>query len=161
MRIRRYEAKDAAPLSALYARSVEEIGRRDYSAQQVEAWASLRPSAERMHALGTDGRTRLVAVDDADQPVAFADLEEDGHIHFLYCSPETAGRGVASAVYEELERIARARGMGRLYSEASEAARRFFLKKGFVVTSRRQLEISGVPIHNYAVEKRLAEEPPR
>jgi putative acetyltransferase len=43
----------------------------------------------------------------------------------------------------------------RLYSEASEAARRFFLKKGLVVLHRRDFEVRGVAIHNHAVEKRL------
>jgi putative acetyltransferase len=158
MKIRRYDAKDAVLLANLYARSVKTIGLRDYSSSQVEAWLSLRPSAERIHQLSTDGRTRLVAVDDSDQPIAFADLESNGHIAFLYCSPEMAGTGVASALYDELERIARKRGLNRLYSEASEAARRFFLQKGFAMTSRRQFEISGVHMHNYAVEKILKNE---
>jgi putative acetyltransferase len=68
------------------------------------------------------------------------------------------GTGVASALYDELEGIARERGLIRLHSEASEAARRLFLKKGFVVTARRQFDISGVPIHNYAMEKVLGNE---
>jgi putative acetyltransferase len=114
------------------------------------------PSAERIHELSTDGRKRLVAVDGSDEPIAFIDLEKDGHIHFLYCSPDVIGKGVASAIYDELEKIARECGVSRLYSEASEAARRFFLKKGFVVTSRRQFEISGIQMHNYDVEKALA-----
>lgn len=158
VKIRQYDAKDAVALANLYVRSVRIIGPCDYSSSQVEAWLSLRPSAERMHQFSTDGRTRLVAVDVSDQPMAFADLENDGHIAFLYCSPEVAGTGVASALYDELERIAREHGAIRLYSEASEAARRFFLRKGFVVTARRQFEISGVPIHNYAVEKLLRHE---
>lgn len=156
MKIRLYETDDAIPLARLYLRSVEQIGRRDYSARQVEAWASLAPPPERLHELSTDGRTRLVAVDASDRPVAFADLEPDGHIHFLYCSPEMAGKGVASAICDALERIARERGVNRLYVEASEAARRLFLKRGFIVTSRRQIEIAGVAIHNFAMEKALA-----
>lgn len=155
MEIRQYDAKDAIFLSDLFVRSVKTIGPRDYSSLQVEAWLSLRPSPERLHQLSADGRTRLVAVDDSDQPIAFADLENDGHIALLYCSPEMAGTGIASALYDELERIAREQGVIRLRSEASEAARRLFLRKGFVVTARRQFEISGVPIHNYAMEKVL------
>jgi putative acetyltransferase len=158
MEIRPYDAKDAALLADLFVQSVKTIGPRDYSSLQVEAWLSLRPSPERLHHLMVDGRTRLVAVDDSDQPIAFADLENDGHIALLYCSPEMAGARVASALYEELERIARERGVIRLHSEASEAARRLFLRKGFVVTARRQFEISGVLIHNYAVEKILGKE---
>jgi putative acetyltransferase len=156
VKIRPYDEKDATALADLYVRSVEQVGRHDYSARQVEAWASLGPSPARLQELMADGRTRLVAVDGSDRPVAFADLEKDGHIHFFYCSPEVAGRGVASAIHDELESVAREHGVTRLYSEASEAARRFFLKKGFVVVSKREFEIVGVQIHNYAVEKVLA-----
>ena len=156
MRIRPFDDRDAVLLARLYVSSVEEIGRRDYSARQVEAWASLGPSPERLRELARDGRTTLVAVDDSDRPIAFGDLEEDGHIDYLYCAPEAAGAGVASAVYDELERIARERGVARVYAEASEAARRFFLTRGFRVTSTRRLEVAGERIHNYAVEKALA-----
>ena len=158
-KIRPYAEPDAEPLAVLFRRSIEDIGSRDYSAPQVAAWASRVPSAERLHALAADGRTRLVAVDRADRPLAFADLEADGHIDFLYAAPEAAGTGVVAALYDELEQGARRRHIGRLYAEASEAARRFFLKQGFVVTAKREFEISGAPIHNYAVEKDLTAAP--
>ncbi len=82
-------------------------------------------------------------------------MEADGHIHFLYCAPEAAGRGVATGLYEALEQAARERGVARLYAEASEAARGFFVRKGFVVLARRDFDFNGVAMHNYAVEKRL------
>lgn len=155
MTIRPYQPGDAEALSRLYVRSVRQLGARDYARAQVEVWAGLAPSPQRLHDLLLDGRIRLVAAEAPDIPLAFADLEADGHIHFLYCAPEAAGQGVASALYDELERLARAAGMNRLYSEASEAARRFFLGKGFTVLGRRDFEVAGVAIHNYAVEKRL------
>lgn len=158
MRIRDYEGKDAPALAELYVRSVRQIGPRDYSAKQVEAWAALCPSPKRLHDASLDGRLRFVAVDNSDQPIAFADLAMDGHIQYLYCSPEVAGQGIASALYDALERGAQLRGVNRLYSEASEAARRFFMKKGFAVISMRRFKISGVRIHNYAVEKTLLNE---
>ena len=45
--------------------------------------------------------------------------------------------------------------MPRLYVEASELARRLFLRKGFTVVTRRDFAVGGVMIHNYAMEKRL------
>jgi multidrug transporter EmrE-like cation transporter len=97
----------------------------------------------------------LVAVDEADSPLAFIDLEADGHIDLLYCAPEFAGSGLADGLYEAVEAAARAGGIARLYSEASEAALRFFRKRGFVMLHRRDLKIGDVAIHNYAVEKPL------
>lgn len=48
------------------------------------------------------------------------------------------------------------RGMTRLFVEASEPARRFFLKKGFKLVARRDFEIAGVSIHNYSMEKQIS-----
>jgi len=154
-RLRPFERSDAPVVAELHRRAVEIIGARDYGPAQVAAWASRAPSAERVCARAEDGRLTLVAVDAADRPMAYADLEPDGHVDHLYCAPEAAGRGLASALCEALEAHARAKEIPRLYAEASEAARGVFESRGFTVTARREFEIGGAPIHNYAVEKRL------
>ena len=87
--------------------------------------------------------------------VAFIDLEPDGDIDRLFCAPEAAGRGVASRLYESLETAARAQGIERLFTEASELARRFFERKGFTVLQRQDKILRGVPIHNYRMAKTL------
>lgn len=155
MRIRIFEEGDAPALAELYGRSVRGIGPRDYSPEQVEAWASLAPTAEGMRRRCTDGRTVLVAVDDENRPLGFTDLEDDGHIGYFYCSPEAAGTGVAVALYDALEGAAREARLARLHVEASEAAKRFLLRRGFGILKRRDLLIGDVPIHNFAMEKRL------
>lgn len=151
--IRPGEPADAAALSALYAASVRELGARDYSPAQVEAWASLTPSAEGLAARMADGRTRLVAVRQA--VVGFIDIEPDGHIDLLYVAPEAAGQGVARLLLDTAEALASAGGATRLYAEASETARPVFERLGFSVTARRDFEVAGVAIHNWAVEKPL------
>ncbi len=160
MSVRAYEKEDAALLCEIFVKAVEQVGNQDYTPAQVEAWAARCPGPARLEDLLKDGRIRLVAVDQANRPLAFCDLEPDGHIDFLYCAPEVAGTGVTSSLYDVVEQTARLRGMIRLYSEASEPARRFFLKRGFVVIARRDFELSGVSIHNYAVEKVLTDEGP-
>lgn len=156
MRLRAYRSDDAAELTRLYADAVEAIGPRGYNPAQVRAWRTLAPSPARLEAEMRDGRVRLVAVDAADRPVAFADLEADGRVAYLYCRPEHAGTGVVVRLHAELERRARAVGITRLYAEASEAAVRFFRRQGYAETGRRDFAVAGVPIHNHAVEKRLA-----
>lgn len=154
--IRPARPADADAMTALYRASVEAVGSRDYSAEQVRVWAALAPSPDRWRAMMADGRLVLAAVDAGDRLLAFGDLEADGHIDFLYAAPDAAGTGVVAALYGALEAEARARGIQRLYSEASEAACRFFTRRGFTVLHRRDLEVDGVAIHNYAVEKALA-----
>jgi putative acetyltransferase len=155
MRVRPYAPGDAEAMAALYQRSVRALGPSDYAPKQVEAWAGAGPSALRFAERMEDGRWAFVA-DRADgELLGFIDLEADGHIDFLYVAPEAKGRGVADRLLDAVEQVARSAEVQRLYSEASEAARRFFVRRGFVVLRRRDFEVGGVPIHNYAVEKRL------
>ena len=125
------------------------VAREYYSAEQVTAWAPAPPDAD------SGGRTLLVAVAADDQPIAYGDLEANGHIDHLYCSPEAAGSGIAKELYEELERLARSTGITIVFVEASEPAKRFFERQGFEVIRRIDFELQGVRVHNYAMQKAL------
>lgn len=153
MVVRDYRAEDAEVLSVLYARSIRARAGGDYSPAQIAVWTGLAPSAERLDALMTDGRRRFVAFQ-ASGLVGFLDLETDGHIHFLYKAPE-AEPGVAAQLLNAAKAFAVSAEIARLYAEASEPARRFFERHGFRTVERRDFEVEGVAIHNYAVEKAL------
>ncbi len=155
MEVRPFRREDAPALAALFYAAIHQIARLHYSDEQVRAWAPDVPSAEQIASWGDDGRLFLVGVDGEGVPFAFGDLEADGHIDHLFCRPDVAGTGVTSLVYDGLEGAARERGLELLYVEASEPARRFFLRKGFRVDRRRDFPVRGVPIHNYRMEKRL------
>src|SRR5882757_2518889 len=120
MKVRPYKSEDAPALAALFHAAVHDIARLYYSQAQVNAWAPEVPDPARFRARAADGRTVLVAVDAADAPLAYGDVEADGHIDHLFCRPDAAGTGVAAALYAELEAAARARGIGLVYVEASE-----------------------------------------
>ncbi|WP_119458346.1 GNAT family N-acetyltransferase [Rhodospirillaceae bacterium SYSU D60014] len=158
MQIRPYETADAERLCALFFDAIRETGRRNYSAQQVEAWAPCRPDPHQFDEVATDGRILLVVVNNEGDPIAYGDLEADGHIDHLFCRPDVVGTGVASALYDELEKVALERGMTRLYVEASEAARPLFARKDFALLERRDFQLRGVLIHNYAMAKTLGPE---
>ena len=130
---------DAEALAEVYERSVRALGPRASTPAQIAAWIGQGGLSDRFHARLADGRRCWAAVDAADRVQAFVDLEADGHIDVLYAAPEAAGTD----------------GLTRLHVEASEAARRFFLKRGYSVVERRDFAIGGVDIHNYAMERRL------
>ncbi|WP_140985852.1 GNAT family N-acetyltransferase [Asticcacaulis tiandongensis] len=152
MHIRPYQSSDAEGLSAIYDRAVRVTGPRSYSPAQVTAWTALAPDAARLEALMTN-RWRFVAV--TTEPIAFIDLEMDGHIDLFYAAPEVTGTGIGKQLYQRTEAFALTQGLTRLYAEASEVALPFFTRQGFTCLHRRDFEVGGVAIHNYAVEKQL------
>jgi len=121
----------------------------------VTAWAPEPRTAEWAHGQASDGRLVLVAANEDDRPVAYIDLEPNGHINRLFCAPEAAGRGIASRLYDSVEAAAREQGITSLFTEASELARRLFERKGFAVAERQDMVIRGVAIHNYRMAKDL------
>lgn len=153
--IRSYRSKDAPALCAVFFDSIRTTGLRNYTEAQVKAWAPEMPNPADFEARVNDGRMILVAVDDDDIPIAYGELEPDGHIDHLYCRSSATGMGIASALYDQMKKKACDLGMTRLRVEASEAARRLFLKKGFTEVKRQELLLRGVALHNYLMEKYL------
>lgn len=157
MILRPYRPTDAPALAAILHEAVHAIGARDYTTAQLDAWSPAPMPPERYHARVSDGRTVTVAVSNDDMPAAFIELEADGHIDCFFCHPDVAGSGVGRALFRHAQSHAIAAGVTRLYVEASDAARRFFLREGFQVTALRELQLRGVAIHNHSMEKQLEE----
>jgi putative acetyltransferase len=155
VRVREYRPDDAADLAQIFFESVRRVGCRHYSDAQVEAWAPTPAEPDSWSRRASDGRITLVAVDGGDRPIAYGDLELDGHIDHLYSSLAAIGKGAAAAIYEDLEQRALALGLKRLYVEASEGAVKFFERKGFKQLRRNDFQLRGVKIHNYSLEKLL------
>lgn len=149
--LRRYRPDDAALLAELLRESVNRLGPDDYHPDQVAAWAARLPDAAAMALRCIDGRSVWVAEVAGSQLLGFTDLEPDGHIDMLYVAPMAKGQGVAAALTDALIAHARAAGHTQLHVEASEAARRFYEKMGFTTRHRRDMDLGGVAIHNWAM----------
>lgn len=155
MRVRPFKSTDAAALAEIFFAAVHEIASAHYGREQIHAWAPAVPSSDSFCKRLSDGRTLLVAVNNDDWPLAYGNFEPDGHIDHLFCRPGYSRKGIVAALYSELERTAYAAGISKLFVEASEPARRFFEKQGFVVLERNDFESNGVPIHNWRMAKSL------
>lgn len=157
--IRPYRSADAEALAALTLAAIRRTGLAAYSAEQVAAWAA-RYSVERLSDGATKGDVILVAAGPDDTPLGYTVLEAGGHLDMLYSHPEHGGRGLGLALLLAAETAARAQGVTRLFTEASELARPVFERAGYTLLHRRDFTITGddgaVAIHNYAMEKALA-----
>ena len=103
-----------------------------------------------------------VAVDADDRLLGFIELAggaPTGHVDMLFVAPAAQGQGLAGALLAAAETAARARGMTRLTTEASHAARPVFHRAGFRTLYPRTLWRAGQWLHNTAMAKDLAEDP--
>jgi putative acetyltransferase len=151
--IRRYTPDDCRPLAELFRRSVREIARKDYSAEQVTAWAPDEADLERFHARRSAKPTFVAEIGGAH--AGFSDLEPNGHIDMLFVHPDFQRRGVAKALIEHVVEFARAAGHKHLTVEASITARPSFERQGFSVVTDQIVESNGARFLNYRMERSL------
>ena len=147
MEIRTYETGDCPVLARLFYETVHTVNARDYTQEQLDAWATGEVDLEAWNASFLAHRT-LVAVANGGI-VGFGDMDESGYLDRLYVRKDCQGQGVASAICDALERWSHA---PRIVTHASITARPFFERRGYRVVREQQVVRRGVKLTNYVME---------
>jgi putative acetyltransferase len=145
---------DVPLLAEIFRASIEELAGDDYSETQREAWAS---AADDEAAFGERLAKQLTLVGTMEgSPVGFASLKAPDVIDMLYVHPAAGENGVATMLVGALEKLAAARGAGKLTADVSDSAVDFFRKRGFVPQTRNSRPVGGEWLANTTMEKKLA-----
>jgi putative acetyltransferase len=151
MVIRDYDRNDAFAITRLFYETVHSVNSKDYSEEQVRAWAPEIPDPDIWHSRMIQ-RCTLVA-EESGQVIAFAELECDGHLDMFYCRRDVIGHGVGRQLYQTVETRALDLGLRRIFTEASITARPFFHRCGFFVIQHRTVIRRGIQMTNFKMEK--------
>jgi putative acetyltransferase len=145
---------DVPDLAEIFRASIEELTADDYSEAQQEAWAATAAD-EAAFGARLAGELTLVATF-GGAAVGFAALAGNTRIDMLYVHPAAAGQGAGAMLCDALETLAAARGTKELSVEASDAARGFFEKRGFVARTRNTVSVNGEWLANTTMIKPLS-----
>ena len=144
---------DVPTLAEIFRSSIEELSADDYSDAQQEAWASAADDEEGFGAR-LAGELTLVATL-GGETIGFASLADNSRIDMLYVHPAAAGQGAAAMLCDALETLATARGSNELFVDASDCARGFFERRGFVGKTRNSVSVGGEWLANTTMVKPL------
>jgi len=152
--LRPFLPADAPLLREIFRDSIEELTSDDYTESQQEAWAS---AADDVRSFGDKlaGQLTLVATLEGSL-VGFASLEGKDKIDMLYVHPAATGQGVGAMLVDALEKLAGARGTASLIVDASDSARGFFEKRGYVAQQRNSISVGDEWLANTTLQKQLA-----
>jgi putative acetyltransferase len=152
--LRPFLAEDTPLLREIFRDSIEELTGDDYTEVQQEAWASV---ADDEAAFGKKLGSQLTLIATLEgSPVGFASLAGGNTIDMLYVHPAAAGQGVGTMLVDALEKLAGSRGAGKLSVDASDSARGFFEKRGYVAQQRNTVVLAGEWLANTTLQKPLA-----
>lgn len=151
---RPYRSEDAAATLEVFVDAIQITASRDYSLEQVAAWA--RPTERNLREWddGMIRRDSIVATVDGEV-AGFSDVSATGYIDMMFVSPRFARRGVASELMSRVEGRARESGVRRLWADVSVTALPFFEAKGFIVEAEQHPITAGIRMTNYRMSRKL------
>ena len=139
--VRPYRPSDCPILAEIFYQTVHGVCGRDYTPQQLDAWADGQLDLAAWDA-SFQAHTTLVAEWDG-VIVGFADLADGGYLDRLYVHRDYQRRGIAAALCDGLP--------GARLTHASLTARPFFERRGWRVEREQQVERHGVKLTNFVM----------
>jgi len=148
--IRKFEIGDEGYIWNVFYSSIHQICSKDYSRDQVEAWAPKHLDSN-IWRQKIQSICPFVAVLE-NTIVGYADIQPDGKIDHFYVHGNHQSKGIGKALMSNI--FEKATKLDRLYSEVSHTAKPFFIKYGFNVIKQQQVQIRGMTLTNNIMEHR-------
>ena len=156
MKIRKFQISDIEEIVTLFYQTVHSINIRDYTQQQVDAWASENDGTSRLESWKQSMSSNDCYVAwIGNKIVGFSDMSPKGYLDRLYVHKDFQGQGVASALLSQIEKEARKAGLTELYTDSSITATPFFESNGYQVIQAQRVERNGVALINFRMLKRV------
>ncbi len=153
MKIRIYEIADTEEIMRLFYDTIHEVNIRDYTEEQVAAWAPANMDIEVW--IKSLGSKFTYVAEKQSKIIGFGELEANGHIDRFYCHKDFQRKGVGKKILEQIELKAHSLGVEKLFTEASITAKPFFESQGFIVIKKQEVERRGQKLINFVMEKHL------
>ena len=154
MKIRKYKTGDCAGIADLFFETVHTINAKDYTQSQLDVWADGKIDIAAWDKSFLEHNT-LVA-EENNIIVGFSDMDDNGYLDRLFVHNDYQGKGIATAIMAEIERLAEIHGIPALSAHVSITAKPFFEKRGYHVVSENKVIRNGAELTNFIMGKPLA-----
>jgi putative acetyltransferase len=151
MILREYKPSDCPFMSKLLYNTVHTVNARDYTNEQLNAWATGTVDLEAWNRSFLEHDTLIAEID--GKMVGFADMDKTGYLDRLYIHKDFQRMGIATALVCELERRAQKADLFCFETYASITAKPFFEKQGYTVETVNKMIRNGITMINYKMAK--------
>lgn len=153
IQLRQYRPTDLHDILKLFRETVHTVNAKDYTKEQLNAWAPETLNAEKWQATLSRNHTLVALVN--NEIAGFADIDATGYFDHLFVHKNHQGRGVAKTLVNAIEAKAVAQGFTVITVAASITAKPFFESRGYTVLKEQSVERLGQVLTNYLMEKRF------
>jgi putative acetyltransferase len=151
--IRKGASADLPEMLQLFTATIDEVCKKDYNLQQLEAWKSGAENKERWMNVIRDQYVLIAVLE--NKIVGFCTLNQWNYIDLLFVHKDHQHKGIASLLYHQIEKEALQQQQKEITSDVSKTARSFFEKAGFQVIQEQTVNVKGASMINYKMVKYL------
>lgn len=148
--------RDIEELDELFRKAVREVNSKDYTPEQIGVWVD-RVTLSRWEELFDSDLRFIVAEDEKARIVGFTSVNPSGYIHSMFIHPGFLRMGIAGELLSRANDYACEWQAKKLSVEVSITARPFFEKFGFKVVEEQEVDLGGVVLKNYKMEKLIVQ----
>lgn len=152
MIIRSATATDLHAILQLFEETVRAINMRDYTPEQIDAWASAKNEDAWSKKLM---QQFFFVAESSNGLLGFSSIDRSGYLDFLYVHKDHQGVGIATALLKAIEDQASQLNLSRIWASVSTTAQPFFIKKGYQPFEEEHKQLLGVTFINALMEKQL------
>lgn len=142
--LRQYRPSDCQMLANLFYDTIHRINIKDYSEEQVNAWANENQNLIQWNDSFLSHDTVIAEMDKII--VGFGDIDNTGYFDRLYVHADFQHQGIATVICNALEKSAN---VSKIITYASITARGFFEKRGYRIIKRQQVQRQNILLTNY------------
>ena len=153
MEIRRYKLDDCSEIYKLYYNTVRTVNLKDYTKEQVEAWAPAGDNPDDWGKVFLDSYAVVAELD--NKIVGFGNIDNTGYLDMLYVHADYQGMGIASSILLELEKYALDNSIKTITTYASITLKPMLEKRGFKIEKKQTVEKNGQILTNFHMIKVL------
>ena len=145
---------DIPEMRELFRTTVLTVNSKDYTKEEVEDWTSCGDSVAHWKNLLAKN-DYVGAIDRQGKIIGFSSMNAEGYLHSMFVHKDQQGKGVATLLLSEVEKIARKYDVHKINVEASITAHPFFEKHGYKVVKEQKAKANRLWLTNYVMEKAL------
>ena len=135
-KIRPLEEKDIHDMQDIFRSTVLKVNIKDYTKEEAS-------------------NQYVGAFNEQNYLIGFSSMNKNGYLHSMFVHKDWQGKGVATQLLYEVEKIARQYEVKEITSDVSKTARPFFEHKGYVVECEQKQQANRLKLTNYKMKKIL------
>lgn len=153
MMIRKGNINDLTEMRQLFTDTITFICKNDYNSDQINAWKSGAENEERWLQVMNSQLVIIAKIN--GQMAGFCTVDKGKYIDLFFVHKDFQQQGVARKMYTFIEQEAIIRKEKTLTADVSKTARSFFEKMDFKVVQEQTVQVKGIGLTNYKMEKEL------